>query len=846
MASNGYNTLNGRTANGMTNLNISRLNAVRAVMNTMNCDVMSTSLMYMNTLNLTYGSVTDLYAENIQVNGTLSATSVYYNNLQAQNASLTSVTIGNLEVYGNISCTGSFYVTSTVVTVTDQFTVSNSGTGPALQVIQTGTNEIARFYDDNNIVMRILDGGQTSAANVRADTLNFNSLTGVVASVGSLTVGSITVINYMNAPTIFNANISVSTQLSAATIYATNTLATTLSSTNLRTYSNDLLGLHQGVTQQIVEKNFYYSVDNKIYKDTYNNYVSSINYRFSYANTAPFLTWMTVSSVGQVAIPVSLSTSSFFVPNMSVTTLLSAATINVQNISATTQLSAATIYAPNVSVSTRLSAATIHVQNISVSTHISATSAYCLTGSIHSLTSVYQSVASATVTIMGINTSADINNSLRVNGHTAMGTNVAYTSLATTSRVLDLCYGPVNTYTINTVNDTNSDLFALVNANGNDSNSNHYTSFNMQVTGQYGSITDHCIGNISFVRDISNEPGGSFYFKTRTNNTAAYNYRDIARFGYSSCFISPGNNGPIVIGSQSPNATGYNLCLGTPYGGTQTLELGVISTIVRGSIIIENNLSVLGTLSAATSRLTNVSIITASITTLYNTNASIATLYISSEIETPYLITTDISVTGSLSVGNINVGSLTVNTYIRQVASENSVSSYVPSCYPNISYMYYSNNVWPSGYNYVVLTVPFTFSVDVFSAWQSAGAQFNVNFTMQQRDTSNNGAYRAIISYSIKWLTNAYYPQYHAIQDANDDGMPGTFNMAIHSAAIRHKSGLNPNGFVLIFTPGVTFNGTYYYMAQANASIVCPGFDVSKPSWSVTNDLTDYVTYYIP
>ena len=66
---------------------------------------------------------------------------------------------GNAKIEGNLDVQGIYNITNTEVRLTDQFTVSNDGTGPALKVYQIGAQPIADFYDDTNIAMRIADGG---------------------------------------------------------------------------------------------------------------------------------------------------------------------------------------------------------------------------------------------------------------------------------------------------------------------------------------------------------------------------------------------------------------------------------------------------------------------------------------------------------------------------------------------------------------------------------------------------------------------------------------------------------------------------------------------------------------
>jgi hypothetical protein len=67
--------------------------------------------------------------------------------------------IGDMRVEGNLNVNGIFNTINTDVQVTDQFTVSNNGTGAALRVYQMGAQPVADFYDDSNLAMRVADGG---------------------------------------------------------------------------------------------------------------------------------------------------------------------------------------------------------------------------------------------------------------------------------------------------------------------------------------------------------------------------------------------------------------------------------------------------------------------------------------------------------------------------------------------------------------------------------------------------------------------------------------------------------------------------------------------------------------
>ena len=70
----------------------------------------------------------------------------------------------SLQVDGTIDFNGDFIKTDTIVRMTEQVDISNDGTGPALKVAQYGSHDVAEFYDDNNLVMIVKNGGDVSFA----------------------------------------------------------------------------------------------------------------------------------------------------------------------------------------------------------------------------------------------------------------------------------------------------------------------------------------------------------------------------------------------------------------------------------------------------------------------------------------------------------------------------------------------------------------------------------------------------------------------------------------------------------------------------------------------------------
>ena len=62
---------------------------------------------------------------------------------------------GDAYVSGNLTVTGSASFHNTQYTTTSAISVTNTGTGPAVEVNQTGNQAIAAFYDDSNIALYV-------------------------------------------------------------------------------------------------------------------------------------------------------------------------------------------------------------------------------------------------------------------------------------------------------------------------------------------------------------------------------------------------------------------------------------------------------------------------------------------------------------------------------------------------------------------------------------------------------------------------------------------------------------------------------------------------------------------
>lgn len=68
--------------------------------------------------------------------------------------------IGQNLYASNLYVIGEFTTLDTLTSNTEQMTITNAGTGPALIVRQTGSENVAAFYDDNNTALVISDGSK--------------------------------------------------------------------------------------------------------------------------------------------------------------------------------------------------------------------------------------------------------------------------------------------------------------------------------------------------------------------------------------------------------------------------------------------------------------------------------------------------------------------------------------------------------------------------------------------------------------------------------------------------------------------------------------------------------------
>ena len=192
----------------------------------------------------TLGINTSSASERLGVVGNIKASSNIYVmsrlGVNTSNPSQAVHVVGNMRLEGNLDVNGIFNTINTDVQVTDQFTVSNNGTGPALKVHQMGAQAIADFYDDSNIAMRIADGGSVGIGtttpayrldvNGNAKVISSSTTTGLIVqtadvstvignTVGTENFGSIQVMSGGSSSTIGSSPYRLNLQPNGGDIY---------------------------------------------------------------------------------------------------------------------------------------------------------------------------------------------------------------------------------------------------------------------------------------------------------------------------------------------------------------------------------------------------------------------------------------------------------------------------------------------------------------------------------------------------------------------------------------------------------------------------------------------------
>ena len=108
----------------------------------------------------------------------------------------TTMTIaGSATIQGDLTVEGSFTCLDTIVATTSAISVTNHGTGPALEVNQAGTNcTVAEFNDSDGGHTTVYDGGKLGVNTVAAPATTVG-VTGTLSASSTVTAGSDLVVN---------------------------------------------------------------------------------------------------------------------------------------------------------------------------------------------------------------------------------------------------------------------------------------------------------------------------------------------------------------------------------------------------------------------------------------------------------------------------------------------------------------------------------------------------------------------------------------------------------------------------------------------------------------------------
>lgn len=76
---------------------------------------------------------------------------------------------GNLTITGDLQVLGATTTIETTTTLTSAFSITNSGSETAFTATQTGNQNVAEFYDDSNIALAVVDGGNVGVGTLTPD-----------------------------------------------------------------------------------------------------------------------------------------------------------------------------------------------------------------------------------------------------------------------------------------------------------------------------------------------------------------------------------------------------------------------------------------------------------------------------------------------------------------------------------------------------------------------------------------------------------------------------------------------------------------------------------------------------
>ena len=166
---------------------------------------------------------------------------------------------GNLTIQGGLSVLGDITYVDTVVTITSALSVTNTGTGPALSIKQTGDQPVAIFRDDNYVALYV-EGSNTAPGHIGMGTAQPNEELTVV---GSISASQSVFASQLSASRIniggviqdrWNSTYNTLQAISAKTVFLESNIIEvnndlTIDNTNCEFYTNKILHLSSNNTE---------------------------------------------------------------------------------------------------------------------------------------------------------------------------------------------------------------------------------------------------------------------------------------------------------------------------------------------------------------------------------------------------------------------------------------------------------------------------------------------------------------------------------------------------------------------------------------------------------------------
>lgn len=142
--------------------------------------------------------------------------SIYTSNvsigLNSTNSNYNLYVAGSTRIEGELMVNGVTTTLNTDLKVTERFSVSNNGTGPALEVTQYGAQPIAVFKDDNVTVLSIADGGFVCIGSNTNPSSKLD-VEGTATIRGNVTSSNITLSANVTSCNVYTSNLIINNQV---------------------------------------------------------------------------------------------------------------------------------------------------------------------------------------------------------------------------------------------------------------------------------------------------------------------------------------------------------------------------------------------------------------------------------------------------------------------------------------------------------------------------------------------------------------------------------------------------------------------------------------------------------